>query len=239
MLIMEKAIRLQCFQNLANYRKPSSFIIKETFPLPPYSTVIGMIHAACGFREYHPMKVSIQGTNQGTISELYTRYSFSMGGKYEPGRHQIRIEDTVDYGVFKGIAHVELVCESQMVIHIMPEEKDFDVVYQSLCYPPCYLSLGRYEDMLDVQRVDIVGLQMEEGETAKHDIYIPVDSVSKIGRNTTTVYKLTKEYEITKQGFRRWKKINGKIPSFYYPSGKTVEEVYVDDFGLRDIAVFA
>ena len=47
MRIMEKAIRLQCFQNLANYRKPSSFIIKETFPLPPYSTVLGMIHAAC------------------------------------------------------------------------------------------------------------------------------------------------------------------------------------------------
>ena len=45
---MEKAIRLQCFQNLVNYRKPSSFIIKETFPLPPYSTVLGMIHAACG-----------------------------------------------------------------------------------------------------------------------------------------------------------------------------------------------
>ena len=73
---MMKAIRLHCFQNLANYKKPSSFIIKETYPLPPYSTVIGMIHAACGFKRYHGMKLSIQGTNQGTISELYTRYSF-------------------------------------------------------------------------------------------------------------------------------------------------------------------
>ena len=87
--IMEKAIRLQGFQNLVNYRKPSSFIIKETFPLPPYSTVLGMIHAACGFQEFHPMRVSIQGTNNGTISELYTRYSFSQGVKYEEGRHQI------------------------------------------------------------------------------------------------------------------------------------------------------
>ena len=62
---MMKAIRLHCFQNLANYKKPSSFIIKETYPLPPYSTVIGMIHAACGFKRYHRMKLSIQGTNQG------------------------------------------------------------------------------------------------------------------------------------------------------------------------------
>ena len=66
---MEKAIRLQCFQNLVNYRKPSSFIIKETFPLPPYSTVLGMIHAACGYTEFHPMKLCIQGTNCGTVSE--------------------------------------------------------------------------------------------------------------------------------------------------------------------------
>ena len=79
---MEKAIRLQCFQNLVNYRKPSSFIIKETFPLPPYSTVLGMIHAACGYTEFHPMKLCIQGTNCGTVSELYTRYSFSSGAKY-------------------------------------------------------------------------------------------------------------------------------------------------------------
>ena len=100
---MEKAIRLQCFQNLVNYKKPSSFIIKETFPLPPYSTVLGMIHAACGFTTFHPMRLSIQGTNQGTVSELYTRYSFSPGGKYEEGRHQICIEDGEKYGIVKFI----------------------------------------------------------------------------------------------------------------------------------------
>lgn len=49
---MERAIRVQCYQTLANYRKPSSFIIKETYPLPPYSTVLGMIHAICGFTDY-------------------------------------------------------------------------------------------------------------------------------------------------------------------------------------------
>ena len=101
---MEKAIRVQCFQNLVNYRKPSSFIIKETFPLPPYSTVLGMIHAACGYREFHPMKLCIQGTNSGMVSELYTRYSFSSGTKYEEGRHQLCVDGK--YGVFKGIAHM-------------------------------------------------------------------------------------------------------------------------------------
>ena len=157
MNIMEKAIsraiRLQCYQTLANYRKPSSFIIKETYPLPPYSTVSGMVHAICGFTELHRLRISIQGCNQGTVSELYTRYSFNAGSKYEAGRHQICVKDKdKEYGVFKGIANVELVCENRMIIHIAPEnDEDFDIIYKSLLSPKKYPALGRYEDLLDIE----------------------------------------------------------------------------------------
>ena len=154
---MHRAIRLDCFQNLVNYRKPSSFIIKETYPLPPYSTVSGMIHAACGFKEYHKMKLSIQGDNKGTISDLYTRYSFSAGARYEEGRHQICVKDGGNYGIFKGIANVELLCECRLIIHIVPEdEADFEIIYQALKNPPTYLSLGRYEDIIDIRDVSIL-----------------------------------------------------------------------------------
>lgn len=236
MHIMVKAIRLQCFQSLANYRKPSSFIIKETYPLPPYSTVLGMIHAACGFTEFHPMKLSIQGTNNGTISELYTRYSFSAGAKYEEERHQIRIDDGESYGVFKGVSNVELVCDNHMVIHIVPGNDDFDIVYQSLKNPPTYLSLGRYEDLLDIERVDIVNLTEAEEVVAKNNIYIPVSSQTSFGEsliknNGTTIYTLTKEYELTKQGLRRWKRENGRVKTYYFPKGGILEEAFVDDFG--------
>lgn len=230
MHIMERAIRVKCFQNLANYRKPSSFIIKETYPLPPYSTVLGMVHAACGFEEFHPMQISIQGTNKGTISDLYTRYSFTPGGKYEEGRHQICIEDGEKYGVFKGIASAELVCENHMVIHIVPQEQDFDTVLQSLQLPKNYLSLGRYEDLLDVERVDVVNLQMEDEATTSMDIYVPLNSGINTGAKTTTIYTLNKEYEITKQGLRRWKKDGGKVKAYYFPANTTLGDVWVDDF---------
>ena len=191
---MERAIRIKCFQNLVNYRKPGSFIIKETFPLPPYSTVLGMIHAACGYTEFHPMKLCIQGTNSGTVSELYTRYSFSAGTKYEEGRHQICVEDGEKYGIFRGIANVELVCDNDMVIHALPEEEDFEKVYNSLKYPPRYLSLGRYEDLLDIERVDIVNIHQEDEVAIKRDMYIPVSYGSELGARRGTIYNLTKEY---------------------------------------------
>lgn len=130
---MERAIRLQCFQNLVNYRKPSSFIIKETFPLPPYSTVLGMIHLACGYTEFHPMKLCIQGTNSGMISELYTRYAFQQ-------EQNLRKADIIsalkimeqNMERLKGIANVELICENHLVIHIVPNEEDFMTVYHAL-----------------------------------------------------------------------------------------------------------
>ena len=213
---MEKAIRIKCFQNLVNYRKPSSFIIKETFPLPPYSTVLGMIHAACGYREFHPMKLCIQGPNRGTVSELYTRYSFSAGTKYEEGRHQLCVEDGEKYGIFRGIANVELV---------------FEKVYEYLKNPPQYLSLGRYEDLLDIERVDIVNIHEEEEVITKRDMYIPVKYGIELGHTHGTVYNLTREYEITKQGLRRWKKENGRVKAYYCSAGTSIDEgAYVDDF---------
>lgn len=243
---MEKAIRLQCFQNLVNYRKPSSFIIKETFPLPPYSTVLGMIHAACGYTEFHPMKLCIQGINCGTVSELYTRYSFSSGAKFEEGRHQICIEDDEKYGIFRGIANVELICENRMVIHIVPDEEDFDTVYQSLKNPPQYLALGRYEDLLDIERVDIVRIHPENEVDLKRDMYIPVENEwekneekIKIKNPRMTIYNLTKEYEITKQGLRRWKKKNGRIKAYYCPQGMTLRKgAYVDNIEEDAAIVF-
>ena len=239
MHIMEKAIRIQCFQNLVNYRKPSSLIIKETYPLPPYSTVLGMIHAACGYDTFHPMKLSIQGTNQGTVSELYTRYSFSSGAKYEEGRHQLCVHDKEDYGIFRGIANVELICENHLVIHVIPNEEDFDTVYKSLTNPPRYLSLGRYEDLVDIERVDIVNIHMDEQVDVKRDIYIPVDSDVEVGNCRATIYNLTKEYEITRQGLRRWKKDGGRIKAYYFPKGTILDEAYVDDFEENAAIVFA
>lgn len=255
-----RAIRIQCFQNLANYRKPSSLIIKETYPLPPYSTVIGMIHRACDFKEYHPMNVSIQGTNKGTISDLYTRYSFSFGTKYEEGRHQICVQDDKDYGVFKGIAYTELVCENHMVIHIVPKEEDFDVILQGLRYPKQYLALGRHEDLVDIERVDVVNLSVKEKVYMVNDIYIPLNLIKNekdesawadekeeeeplfpkicVGRGlAATIYTLNKEYEITKKGFRRWKREGGKIKAVYCPAGTAFNHILTDDFNDENTPV--
>lgn len=71
-----EALRIVLTQASANYRKEETDRNKMTYPLPPYSTVIGAIHKACGFKVYHPMNLSIQGTYQSMHLEPYTDYCF-------------------------------------------------------------------------------------------------------------------------------------------------------------------
>ena len=106
-----------------------------------------------------------------------------------------------------------------------------------------YLSLGRYEDLIDIKSVDIVNLRMEDEAATKHNIYIPVSYIMERGYENinSTVYTINKEYEITKQGIRRWKseKEGGRIKAFYYPSGIVIENILVDNSKAEDVVVFA
>ena len=71
-----KALRIKLHQSSANYRKEETVDNKMTYPLPPISTVIGAIHNACGYTDYHEMDVSIQGRFESMRKEPYVDYCF-------------------------------------------------------------------------------------------------------------------------------------------------------------------
>lgn len=216
-----KAIRLEFYQNLVNYKKPTSFQLKETYPLPPYSTVIGMVHYMCGFEEYTPMKVSVQGTYRSKVNDLYTRYEF--GGKsYDKERHNIKIRSVENgkekfYGITSGVSTAELLVDVTLIIHIIPEDESLvNVIYEALKCPKEYISLGRREDLVRIDNVEVVELQeyiTNKAISLKHDAYIPIiESYSETGVDTkATVYNLNKCYEKVqvRKDFqlRKWTKV--------------------------------
>lgn len=71
-----RVLRIRLTQTSANYRKEETMTNKMTYPLPPISTVIGAIHRACGYTEYHAMDISIQGKYGAMRREPYTDYCF-------------------------------------------------------------------------------------------------------------------------------------------------------------------
>ena len=241
-----KGIRIEAYQNLVNYRKPTSFQLKESYPLPPYSTVIGMVHAACGFTSYVPMKVSIQGHYHSKVNDLWTRYEFA-GSSFEEGRHQLKIEltDGKTHGVTRGVSTTELLVDVQLIMHIVPEDEAYiPIIKDALLSPLEYLSLGRREDLLQINKVKIVDIhtQMtEESTRVDYDIYLPIrmikDEDDKPYKKLGTAYRLNtvyKKVDIAKgKSIRQWQ----TEQVYHIPSSSTNQlyafhEMQVDEDGI-------
>ena len=61
----EKTILLEIFQPFAQYRNPFTFYYAQTYPLPPKSTIIGMLQNVTGHyydEAFFDIKVSVQGS---------------------------------------------------------------------------------------------------------------------------------------------------------------------------------
>lgn len=214
---------------MPNYRKPSSFLVRESYPLPPYSSVIGMIHAACGFTEYHPMKISIQGCNASEVSECATMYTFGM--KYDAPRHQIKVlNESGNYdGITRALKYAHLLTDVEMYIHILPENDDeFDTILNGLTYPSEYISLGRREDIARIDEVCVAELEKMNCDDDSYNTnryysaYLPTSYISqsdnKFEAVTGTIYKLTKRFEVVKN-VRQWKEV---ISARHLPADKSI-----------------
>lgn len=223
-----RAIRIKAYQNMANYRLPSSAVIKESYPLPPYSTVIGMVHAACGFTEYVPMQVSIQGRCVSHLSDLYTKYEFGKSTKYEAGRFDIPLpsEDGM-HGMARGIGNIELLADVELLFHIIPEDESrIEEIAAGLWQPKNYLSLGRWEDLLRIDEVCVCDLREILPETEcklPYDCYIPLPSEQEMEQEgmiqvSGTVYSLHKAYSVSARGFRIW---NQNVRARFARAGST------------------
>lgn len=221
----KKAVRLKLYQNMVNYKKPTSFQLKESFPLPPYSTVIGMIHSLCNFNEYKNMNISVQGKYHSKVNDLHTRYEFKSGMSYDKTRHQLKVGD---FGVSRGISTAELLTDVELLIHIIPEDQSLlEEIQNAFIRPSEYPSLGRREDLVTVLEVKIVDIIEEEFESDielpnDYTAYIPIEMLSenivvdKIAgiRSIGTRYKINKDYKLINYGtkkspkvFRDWNKV--------------------------------
>ena len=226
--MLDKAIKIECYQNMANYKKPSSIQVQESFKLPPYSTVIGMIHKVCDFKEYKPMQISIQGNSKSSLTDMFTRYFFGI--KYDPTRHLLWAKNDNSFdGITRGLGYAELIVDVDLIIHVIPEDENlFDTILNGLKKPLIYPALGRHEDILRIDKIDTVELEDTKEIELNNDAYIPIDILSKSknrGNTAGTIYNLNKVFAINeKTNIRYWKE---KVKVKYIKSG---EEFHFKEF---------
>lgn len=216
-MIDVKCLKIEAYQETACYKKPYAFKVAETYPLPPYSTVKGLIHYILQAKQFYDMAISVQGDYESFI-ENYQTFRFIKG----------------ESGTTMPLK-VHLLHNVNLLIHIYTDEEIMRKVYNSILNFPEALSLGRREDLLTVRKVKFVEFQEfdleDEGRyVLRHNAYVPVVYNLSPTNKRKIKYRLNYKYEVSKSGIRKWTE---KIDVYYVENGSIFDEevIYKDDEG--------
>lgn len=209
-----KILKLKLFQETACYKKPFAFKVAETYPLPPYSTVIGMFHKILGAKsgEYFPMSISIQGDYESIFSNYQNLRMFK--GKDE---------------VTQMPRNVHQLLNVNLVIHLKAEDEIVDKVYKNIINGVETFTLGRNEDLVRVEEVKYVNeVKVTDVKLNKYNAYIPIQIYDEEGLLNGINYRLNSTYTI-ENDLRKWKKVDVKYIEKH--TNCEVYDVEVDENG--------
>lgn len=82
---MGKVIKIKLTQECANYGINEEIDMRNTLPLPAASTVIGAIHKAAGWNEYHKLRVGISGEYDSVVKQTHMANVFLSNCKHDRG----------------------------------------------------------------------------------------------------------------------------------------------------------
>lgn len=206
-----RLLRIKLFQETVCFQKPFAFKIGETYPLAPFSTVKGMLHAVLDAKEYIPMNLSIQGKSESFMIDYAKKYMYKKVDAQLPLNMDGLEVDIEPAHVTAMPMYVHLLYRVEHVIHIEAAQDVLEKLYKCLSAPACTLSLGRWEDLVRIDEVAYVSVEeSEEKVQASYDMYIPKSWIAEkrrreFSRDTIprTQYRLPRKYEI-KQGKRIW-----------------------------------
>ena len=206
-----KILKLKIYQETACYRKPFATKVAETYPLPPYSTVIGMFHKILQAQpgEYFPMNISIQGSYESIFSNYQNLRMYK-------GKDKVTAMPR----------NVHQLLNINLIIHVQAEDEIIDKIYQNIINGTETFTLGRNEDLVRIDDIKIIKNTQEiEDADVEINAYIPewIDNEVE-GIN----YRLNTTYQIV-DNIRQWNKVNVKYVE--KSTNKNIEKALRDEDG--------
>lgn len=225
-----KTLRLKMFQETACYKKPAAFKVGETYPLPPYATVKGMLHQVLQADRYIPMQLSIQGKYESRIVDYQKHYFFKKNNTSEFPLILDGLAIDYDYSTITSMPiYMHMLLNVELVVHIRAKDEVLHQLHQALTSRNVTYSLGRWEDLVRIDECKFVECTAEDDDDDRETvlpIYLPVSlAADAIG----IPFRLNWKYEIV-QGIRQWNKIKVR----YVPQGEWLgnANVQFDEDGL-------
>ena len=201
-----KLLRLKLFQETACYLNPFAYKVGETFPLAPFSTVKGMLHAVLGATEYLPMNLSIQGQSESFIIDYQKKFMYkkaevpqlvSTDGLLEAPEHDKTLYTTMPM-------YQHLLYNVEHIIHVEAEQSVLQELYEKFNQLSTVLSMGRWEDLVRIDEVCFVGVENDWLEEVALNQYVPIELEGEFFLySPTAYYRLPRKYDI-RDGRRSW-----------------------------------
>ena len=159
----KEALKFEVFTSVACFKTPFSIRGVETYPLPPYSTVIGFLYKALG-RKYKGQKfsLSVQGDYKAIFRDYLTFRKYNLDKK--------RLE--------KKPIEVPFLYSFKLVAHLLGSKEILNLFERALRRPASYLGLGLREipaKIGKVKRVKIKWTSLEDPVELKYNAYIPIE----------------------------------------------------------------
>lgn len=164
-----KVLKIKAYQETANYKKPFMLQLNETYPLPPYSTIIGWLHSILNAKKYIDMNISVQGNYDSIYENLQIMrfYKPNMNTTKPVWRHEL-------YGV-------------NLCVHIMADENVMESIYKDM-FKNGFQTLGRNEDLIRIDDVQFVEANEYEVDLMKYDLGSPGDNLIRSYRLKNNIY---------------------------------------------------
>lgn len=188
---MTRLLLICCAQPFAQYRNPFTFFYAQTFPLPPKSTIIGMLQNATNRyydEKFWDLKISVHG---GFESVFWSYNSMIKGEVFFKDGKLLNKPDEKPlplYGNHKTSQRTPVIMQELYNGHLwifIHDENGFpywDELVRAIKTPNKVLSLGRTEDVIFIKEV-------YEGQEIQH-------SPKKIEKNLWTRYPTYLSHEV-------------------------------------------
>ncbi|CUT04199.1 type I-B CRISPR-associated protein Cas5b [Candidatus Chrysopegis kryptomonas] len=252
------ALKLKIYQPQAHYRIPFTYQRRHTYPIPPYSTVIGFLCNVLGIRnykndrepcknqncncDYHKLKkikISICGTFESKTTEYIWFRNLSKESHisrfgYPQNRY---VSGHIEHPGGQMPVSIDILNNVRLWIYLYHEEREFlEKIKSSIenpqkrIYP---LHLGRAEDWIVIEELNFIDLKETGiGGNFKKFIWIPKETFPKnqfdFEKVEGILYKLPTFYSL-KNGIRDFQYIDVKLNEGEIDASKWKIKFYIDE----------
>jgi len=165
------AFTIKAFATTASFRIPENHTFQQTLPLPPMTTLTGLMGAALGlsfeevmkFREENKILFGVIGSHKGEMRDLW---------KY----NKIKTTYKEDGSDRKDVLIREYLTEFSLTVAVGSEDKTtLTKVRDSFCNPVYALTMGNSDDLLKIYKIGNIVETIDESYSHFEDTMLPED----------------------------------------------------------------